>query len=428
MLEEQYTTGAPFAPVITAPHCESLLRLSPGEGRANLGNRSGGMRDVTSSVHTIVPVPLSREPVSLRAVERALADLRRGRPVAIAGGGGAAVLVLSAEGTTSDTLRGLSAITRSEPSVVLTARRAAVLGLLRIGLRPVTVSVGPGLTAELVLALADPLCAAPALPDGTFEVKETPAHSCESAAVLLAKTARLLPAAVSAAICDPDADDLARWAARHDLLWVDAGDVFQYDFTAARTLRPVSDARVPLLGAEDARIVAFRPLDGGLEHLAVVMGSPEAGSAVLTRLHSECFTGDLLGSLRCDCGDQLRGAIREINAAGGGILLYLAQEGRGIGLVNKLRAYELQDRGFDTLDANEQLGFDADERVYVPAAHMLRQLGFSRVRLLTNNPSKVEGLARCGITVDERVPHAFPSNRHNEIYMRTKAGRGGHFL
>jgi GTP cyclohydrolase II len=160
----------------------------------------------------------------------------------------------------------------------------------------------------------------------------------------------------------------------------------------------------------------------------VLIGEPDRERAVLTRLHSECFTGDLLGSLRCDCGDQLRGAIREVSGAGGGLLLYLAQEGRGIGLVNKLRAYELQDRGFDTLDANEQLGFDADERIYLPAAQMLRQLGFGSVRLLTNNPGKVDGLARCGIAVEERVPHTFPSNQHNEIYIRTKTRRGGHLL
>ena len=149
---------------------------------------------------------------------------------------------------------------------------------------------------------------------------------------------------------------------------------------------------------------------------------------MLARLHSECFTGDLLGSLRCDCGDQLQGAIKEIAAAGSGILLYLAQEGRGIGLVNKLRAYELQDRGFDTMDANEQLGFDADERVYLPAAQMLRQLGFDRIRLMTNNPGKVSALSRCGVGVVARVPHAFPSNKHNEDYLRTKAARGGHLF
>ena len=163
-----------------------------------------------------------------------------------------------------------------------------------------------------------------------------------------------------------------------------------------------------------------------MEHLAIVIGEPDKEAPVLTRLHSECFTGDLLGSLRCDCGDQLQGAVKEITAAGTGVLLYLAQEGRGIGLVNKLRAYELQDRGFDTMDANEQLGFDADERVYLPAARILHLLGFDRVRLMTNNPGKVSALANCGIVVEERVAHAFPSNKHNETYLRTKAARGGH--
>jgi GTP cyclohydrolase II len=376
----------------------------------------------------VVPMPVSREPVSVRAVERALADLRRGRAVAIAAGGGIASVALAAEAATQESLRTLREISAGEPVLVLTARRAAVLGLTRIGLRAVIVRSADGLSADLAQALADPLSPDADVPSVRFQVSEAMPHSCESAAVLLAKTARLLPAAVTATIRDPEADDLPNWASRHGLLWVDAGDINQYDFTAARTLKPVSEARVPLLGAESARVIAFRPLDGGLEHLALLLGDPRPPAAVLTRLHSECFTGDLLRSLRCDCGDQLRGAIGEISSAGGGLLLYLAQEGRGIGLVNKLRAYELQDRGFDTLDANEQLGFDADERVYVPAAHMLRQLGFSRVRLLTNNPGKVEGLARCGITIEERVPHAFPTNRHNELYIRAKAARGGHLL
>ncbi|MEE8394027.1 MAG: GTP cyclohydrolase II, partial [Rhodospirillales bacterium] len=282
-------------------------------------------------------------------------------------------------------------------------------------------------SAESIRDLADPISDTETIPENLSQVPAA-AFSSECAAVELAKLARLLPAAVTAKLSDPKADDLAGWSARHDLLLVDAGDIFQYERTAARTLRPVSEARVPLPGASNTRIIAFRPMDGGLEHLAIVIGEPRPGEAVLTRLHSECFTGDLLGSLRCDCGDQLQGAIKEISAAGSGVLLYLAQEGRGIGLVNKLRAYELQDRGFDTLDANEQLGFDADERVYLPAAQMLRHLGYQNVRLLTNNPAKVEALSACGVVVSERVPHAFPSNKHNETYLRTKAGRGGHIF
>jgi len=383
---------------------------------------------MTRSDPRVIPMPASREPVSLLAVDRAVAELRRGRIVAIRGGAGASAVIQASEAATPQGIDSLAAMARDRPVLAVTARRATVLGLTGGGVRVVSVDAGDGLSAERVRDLADPLSGLPSPPPFDLSVAEVDSFSCESAAVMLAKTACLLPAALVARVLDPEAEDFAAWALRHDLFLVDAGDVFQYEHTEARTLRVVSEARVPLLEAEDVRIIAFRPLDGGLEHLALVVGEPSSDDAVLTRLHSECFTGDLLGSLRCDCGDQLRGAIREIAAVGNGVLLYLAQEGRGIGLVNKLRAYGLQDRGFDTLDANEQLGFDADERVYLPAAQMLRQLGFARVKLLTNNPAKVDGLAACGIEIAERVPHAFPSNRHNEAYMRTKADRGGHLF
>ena len=149
---------------------------------------------------------------------------------------------------------------------------------------------------------------------------------------------------------------------------------------------------------------------------------------MLTRLHSECFTGDLLGSLKCDCGSQLRGAIDAISAHGGGVLLYLAQEGRGIGLINKLRAYALQDQGFDTVDANLRLGFAVDERDFAVAARMLALLGIDRVRLLTNNPAKVEGLGDAGTTVVARVPLAIAANPHNVDYLATKRDRTRHHL
>ena len=201
-----------------------------------------------------------------------------------------------------------------------------------------------------------------------------------------------------------------------------------YRRSSAGQLNRVSQARVPLVGAENTEIVAFRAGDGGADHLAIVIGEPKPDQPPLTRLHSACMTGDLLGSLRCDCGDQLRGAIEVIAQSGAGILLYLAQEGRGIGIANKLRAYELQDAGVDTIDANQLLGFEADERSYLAAAEMLRQLGFSKVRLLTNNPEKVAGLESCGVRVVERVPHVFPENPHNSAYLRTKATRAGHLF
>ncbi|WP_164156721.1 GTP cyclohydrolase II, partial [Sandarakinorhabdus rubra] len=187
-------------------------------------------------------------------------------------------------------------------------------------------------------------------------------------------------------------------------------------------------ARLPLASAENTEVVAFRPDDGGPEHLALLIGDPDISRPVLARLHSSCLTGDVLGSLKCDCGPQLHAAIAAIAAnPGGGILLYLQQEGRGIGLLNKLRAYALQDQGWDTVDANTRLGFAADERDFSLAAAMLAALGVRNVQLLTNNPLKVAGLAAHGLTVS-RVPHDMPPNPHNAAYLATKRDRQGHML
>ena len=283
--------------------------------------------------------------------------------------------------------------------------------------------MAPDLSAAVIRNLADPAASLGAEPPG-LGAEPASAEGGELAAVALARLAALLPAALVLSLAPSEAA-LAR--RRTDFAVVGTEEVLTRR-AAIVGLTRVAEARVPLAEAEDARLIAFRPGDGGTEHLAILIGAPDPAAPVLVRLHSECFTGDLLASLRCDCGDQLRGAIALIAKTGGGVLLYLAQEGRGIGLVNKLRAYQLQDAGFDTVDANEQLGFDADERVYLPAAEMLRQLGFATVRLLTNNPDKVAALERYGIRVAERVPHVFPANGHNERYLRTKRTRSGHLL
>ena len=371
--------------------------------------------------------PATREPRAQKAVDRAAGELRRGRPVVTGDGAGRGLVLLGAEHLDDRRLTEIRSLSGNDPELAVTARRAAVLGLPAPQSNVVILSLAGGLGPDTVTQLADPLFDgdAPTPPSGLAQRAAGP-FDAWSAAVSLTKIARLLPAAVTGTIRYDG--DLETWAKRHDLMFVDAGDIFRQRLDEARTLTEVGAARIPLAAAAEARVHAFRPADGALEHLAIVIGEPQPGEPVLTRVHSECFTGDLLGSLRCDCGDQLKGAIAEISEAGNGILLYLAQEGRGIGLVNKLRAYELQDRGFDTIDANEQLGFDPDERIYLPAAQMLRLLGFDAVRLLTNNPEKVSALERCGIQVAERVPHAFPSNEHNESYLRTKASRAGHLF
>ncbi len=198
-------------------------------------------------------------------------------------------------------------------------------------------------------------------------------------------------------------------------------------FERATSLRIASRARLPTRFAEQAEIVAFRSDEDGAEHVALLIGAP-SGKPPLVRLHSECLTGDVLGSLKCDCGPQLDAALKAIAASGWGILLYLRQEGRGIGLVNKLRAYALQDQGFDTVDANLRLGFADDERHYTLAARMLVALAQDEVRLLTNNPRKVEGLESAGIRVSERVPLKAGGNSHNRRYLETKRSRSGHAL
>jgi GTP cyclohydrolase II len=371
----------------------------------------------------------------LIAVDRAAAELRRGGAVVVTAPGAAPLLAIAAEAGDAGSLGRLERLAGAPPRLFVTGRRASVLGLAPGTAEVVALDLPRPMDEALVAVLSDP-GRRPATETAATAatIHPTAAPPPAIAAVRLCKLARLLPAALCAAppASAAESGGIRAWAAERNVLVVEAAAVSRYHETAARTLRLVGEARVPLVGAEDTRILAFRPGDGGIEHLAILIGQPDPEQPVLTRLHSECFTGDLLGSLRCDCGDQLRGAIEAIaaNEAGNrsGVLLYLSQEGRGIGLVNKLRAYQLQDEGYDTLDANGQLGFDDDERIYQPAAEMLRQLGMSRVRLMTNNPGKVDALARHGVSVEERVPHVFPSNVHNLSYLRTKAGKGGHLF
>ncbi|MDO9710857.1 GTP cyclohydrolase II [Paracraurococcus lichenis] len=365
--------------------------------------------------------------LALRAVHRAASELRRGTPVLLRGGE-QPLVVAAAEAVGARGLAELAAAARTPPVLLLAPARAAAVAPTP-ALRPVqgaeasavALRLPPGLLDPAALrSLADPT-AERLLPEGT-RPERVPVPAGAAAALALAKLGRLLPALVAAPAREGPG------LLRQDLLSVEAAQVLAYPATAATSLRKVAEAAVPLEAAPDARIVAFRAADGGIEHLAILVGRPEAQEAPLARMHSECFTGDLLGSLRCDCGPQLQGAIGRMAAEGAGVLLYLAQEGRGIGLVNKLRAYALQDAGLDTLDANRALGWGADERNFLVAATMLRQLGIGRVRLLTNNPEKLAALAACGIAVEGRVAHAFAPNGVNDGYLETKARRFGHLL
>lgn len=360
-------------------------------------------------------------------VDRAIADLRRGGIVAVRGGvdGDRLAVAAAAEMATEDLLGNLARLAGSEPALAITRNRAVSLGSAGSG-DVVSLTIPRPVAAHRILSLADPT-EGPADLAGLTALPE-PDASPASAALRLIKLARLLPAALVASVPGLASDGMTAWSTGRGLLMVDRSAIDVHRQSTARRLSRAASARVPLADAEDAELIAFRPPDGGTEHVAIRIGKPDPSRPVLVRLHSQCLTGDLLGSLRCDCGDQLRGAIREIAADGGGILVYLAQEGRDIGLINKLKAYRLQDLGADTVDANTMLGFDDDERLFQPAAQILTLLGIRQVRLLTNNPAKIEQLARCGVDVVERVPHVVPSNRHNERYLSAKASRSGHLI
>ena len=358
----------------------------------------------------------------LRTVHRAAAEMRRGTPVLLRAA--APLVILAAETAGAGGLAEFAAMASGAPVLLLGAVRASAL--LRQPVAPgatvAALRTGALFDPGVLRGLADPT-AAQLLRDPPEAVRP---HPGAGAALALAKIARLLPAMLAA----PARRDAAQIAAARQLLAVDAEDVLSHpDREAARLIR-VAETHVPLEDAADARIVAFRAPDGGIEHLAILVGHPEHATAKhvapLARLHSECFTGDLLGSLRCDCGPQLRASLQRMKAEGDGVLLYLAQEGRGIGLANKLRAYAMQDRGLDTVDANRALGWQADERNFMVAATMLQQLGVPRVRLLTNNPDKIAALAACGIEVIERLPLVVAPNGVNDHYLATKRRRFGH--
>ncbi|PHQ71618.1 MAG: GTP cyclohydrolase II [Sneathiella sp.] len=361
---------------------------------------------------------------TLRFVDRAIADLRRGLPVIVCGPEEAS-LVLATEMAFTAELEALAELGDDAPILALTSHRANVLHVKPTGDSAVRLKIEDWMDAPLMRALADATHDLDQPFRGPFTRLKGALPKTLPGAIKLVKLGRLLPSVLASTVSK---DRIKALAAAEDISVVELDDISRFEETAALQLKPVASAKVPLQGAENTTIHAFRPQDGGIEHLAIVVGDPNRSEPVLARLHSECFTGDLIGSLKCDCGEQLRGALKAINDQGGGVLLYLAQEGRGIGLVNKLRAYKLQSDGFDTIDANERLGFDADERVFQPAAEMFRLLGFQKVRLMTNNPEKIEGLTRHGIEVTERVSHAFPSNTHNELYLATKRKRSGHYL
>jgi GTP cyclohydrolase II len=346
------------------------------------------------------------------AVERAVAEFRAGRPVIIACRQ-ESLLALPADGLTDAFLAAFKQICApARPYLLVTARRARMLAIP--GEAPTGLAIGDLHSASAILSLA-------ADAPRARHIETVPAGRHAEAAIALAKLALRLPALLVAPVADI--------ALTQDppLITVAPGAISIFRQAAIESLAIASEANLPLSGGIQARFVVFRDGMGGTP-VAVIVGKPDLAHPVAVRLHSACLTGDVFESRRCDCGDQLRLALAQFEQHGGGIILYLEQEGRGLGLANKMRTYQLQDGGLDTVDANMVLGFDDDERDYGLAVRMLQILGCTRVRLLTNNPAKLEGLSRAGIDVSGRVPLHGPINADNRRYLTAKAKRAGHKL
>jgi len=357
------------------------------------------------------PAPLALLPSERRA--RARADLRLGLPVGLVSGK-AAVLAAAVETIAPERFAALA----PEAVLAVTGRRAATLkaraydgDIARITL-PADASLG------WARAVADPAGDLDTPMKGPFATARDGDAGLARAAIALAKEAQVLPAVLVAPLADPAA------AGAGGLTVLDLATDGPPDDGAAYA--HVVDARLPMEAAGAGRLHVFRPDDGGAEHYAIEVGRPDRGAPVLARLHSACFTGDILGSLKCDCGPQLRGALAAMRADGGGVLLYLNQEGRGIGLANKMRAYALQDQGFDTVEANHRLGFEDDERDFRIGAALLRRLGIGRIRLMTNNPAKIAMMEAQGIEVSGRVPLHVGHTSENAAYLATKVAKSGH--
>jgi GTP cyclohydrolase II len=346
-------------------------------------------------------------------VNRGVAEFHARRPVLITGDG-EILLALPVEGLDAHRLAEFATLCAPvAPRLVITARRALALGFGTT--TPVVLQFGAELDVDMIHALVTEVKI-----DCSVDVKA--AGPAAMAAIQLVKLSQGLPAVLVA-------DVAARGAflSERDIITVESKAVVNFSDEIIQSLAIASKASVPLNSGSRADFVVFRDAMGG-NSVAIIIGKPDFSKSVLVRLHSACLTGDVFGSRRCDCGDQLKLAIKRLEGERGGIVLYLAQEGRGLGLANKMRTYQMQDDGLDTVDANTTLGFDDDERDYGIAARMLQMLDCRRVVLLTNNPAKLEGLAKSGIEITGRMPLEAPINADNRRYLTAKAARAGHRL
>lgn len=366
-------------------------------------------------------------------IGRSISELRRGGQVVVSDSKtGMSVLLKAAEMIESDTVNELSVITSSRPSIIISSNRANALNLDSNNF-PCSITIDKDWTIDDVLSICMPLHKhkKPNLNGVIFEKQNNITSIC----LLLLRQARLLPAGLISIVSNVEIENLSEWANKKNIIYIEDEDIKSFEKINAESLSIAVRTKVPLEATEKCEIVVFRPKDGGNEHFCLLIGkSRYALSDInyphnpLVRIHSQCITGDILDSLKCDCGQQLKNSIKLMAKADEGILIYLAQEGRDIGLLNKLRAYTLQDVGMDTVEANLNLGFNDDERLYYPVKEMLNLLGVESIKLITNNPKKIMHMETLGINVSERIPIKITPNKHNKKYLNTKSSKSGHLL
>ena len=364
-------------------------------------------------------------------IERAISELRRGGKIVITDNNqNLSVLISPAELIQDDTIENFSQLAKSRPNIVLSANRCKALGI-NSNNKPCSLLIKKDWKSLDIMSLCLPLSSKKKLEINGVLLES--ANGIASSALLILRQARLLPAAIMSLVSYVETENIRNWCFNNDLIYVDLEEIRTYETLSADNLVMAVKANVPLAYTDNCEILVFRPKDGGHEHFCLIFGKTRQITNTsrinpLVRIHSQCITGDILDSLRCDCGEQLKHSIKMMADANEGVLIYLAQEGRDIGLLNKLRAYTLQENGMDTVQANEDLGFNDDERLYYPARKILTELKINRIRLITNNPKKVNHLNALGINVTERIPVQIKPNKHNKKYLDTKSKKSGHFL
>ena len=395
------------------------------------------------------------------SVEAAIDDIRQGKIIIIADDEdreNEGDLVCAASLVSPESVNFMTQFGRGLICVALTPERAETLGLSlmtdensdpqgtaftvsvdaheRYG---VTTGISAQDRSETVRVLVDPTSKPEDLrrPGHIFPLRSRPGGVLRrvgqtEAAVDIARLAGLPPVGVICEILNPDGTmarrpELERYAVEHDLRFITVAQLVKYRLTKERLVTRIADAQLPTRFG-DFRVIGYKSSMDEREHVALIKGEIQGKDGVLVRMHSECLTGDVFGSVRCDCGQQLLAALERIEEEGAGAVVYLKQEGRGIGLHNKIKAYELQDKGHDTVQANQELGFKPDLRDYGIGAQILLDLGLSKIRILTNNPRKIIGLEGYSLTITGREPLKVTAGKHNEKYLATKRSKLGHLL